>query len=168
MLSIVWISSSCTTHLISNAANRRCSWTSVEHTSGRPWERTYPGGPTFVRSQALTHGGPAPGAVLTNSWGWAVLTLPMVVCGKPVSTADGVLVIGTALYIQWLLGNGVLRATRTSHYTYNQKNTCQERRKTNNLKGKRLAHISSPAVCLTEPVWSHVLPQPLQVSMLVA
>ena len=114
-----------------------------------------------------THGGPAPGAVLTHCRGWAVLTLPMVVCGEPIGTANGVLVIGTALYIQWLLGNGVLRAKGINHYTYNQKHVCEQWRKWNELEGKRQPHFS-PAVCLTEPVWSHVLPQPLLVSMLAA
>lgn len=125
---MVWISSSCTTHLISNAANKRCSWTSVEHTSGYPWEHTYPGGPTCVWSHVLTRRGPAPGVVLTNSWGWDKLILPMVLCGKPVSTADGLLVIRPALYIQWLLGNGVLRATQISLNTYTRKHIWKGRR----------------------------------------
>lgn len=115
MLSIVWISSSCTTHLISKAENKRCSWTSagkaqINFCQITQTQKETPG-LVIEWSARLTGRGPAPGAVLTNAWGWAVLTLPTVLHGEPVGAADGVLVIRAGLNIHWSLGNGVLRAT---------------------------------------------------------
>lgn len=115
MLSIVWISSSCTTHLISKAENKRCSWTSagkaqINFCQITQTQKKTPG-LVIEWSARLTGWGPAPGAVLTNAWGWAVLTLPTVLHGEPVGAADGVLVIRAGLNIHWSLGNGVLRAT---------------------------------------------------------
>lgn len=112
MLSIVWISSSWTTHFISKAVNKRCSWTSVEH-RGETSIRTHTSKhqqSLFKKSDRLTYWGPAPGAVLTHAWGWAVLTLPTALQGNPISTADGMLVVRAGLNIHWLLGNAVLRA----------------------------------------------------------
>lgn len=114
MLSMVWISSSCTTHLISKAANKRCSWTSVGRTDKLPSEHTHThrkrSQSIFEWSSRLTRWSPAPGAVLTHARSRAVLTVPAVLNRNPVSAADGVLVITTGLNIHWLLRNGVLRA----------------------------------------------------------
>lgn len=111
---MVWISSSCTTHLISKAANKRCSWTSVGRTDKLPSEHTHThrkrSQSVFEWSSRLTRWSPAPGAVLTHARSRAVLTVPAVLNRNPVSAADGVLVITTGLNIHWLLRNGVLRA----------------------------------------------------------
>lgn len=60
MLSMVWISSSWTTHFISNAENKRCSRTSVEHTGKPPSEhchtQTNNGSHVWVKPQGLLVG----------------------------------------------------------------------------------------------------------------
>ena len=168
---MVWISSSCTTHLISKAANKRCSWTSVGRTDKLLSEHTHKHTNThtdrkssksvFEWSSGLTRWSPAPGAVLTHARGRAVLTVPAVLNRCPVSAANGVLVITTGLNIHWLLGNGVLRA----------KWACELMRLFPDTVLKIIPKkncVSSPAVCLTDSVLSGVLHLPLLVSMLTA
>ena len=168
---MVWISSSCTTHLISKAANKRCSWTSVGRTDKLLSEHTHKHTNThtdrkssksvFEWSSGLTRWSPAPGAVLTHARGRAVLTVPAVLNRCPVSAANGVLVITTGLNIHWLLGNGVLRAKWACELMRLFPDTVLKIIQKKNC-------VSSPAVCLTDSVLSGVLHLPLLVSMLTA
>lgn len=110
MLSIVWISSSCTTHFISRAENKCCSCTSVEQTGIRQSTATkhfISSISYLLMSDRLTCRGSAPGAVLT------VLTLPTVLRGNPLGATDGMLVFRAELDVHRLLGNGVLNTKRS-------------------------------------------------------
>lgn len=112
---MVWMSSSCTTHFISSAENKRCSWISVGKKEnlkcrGKIWKTerliSFQGkGPTRWR--------PAPRSILKVARHRAVLALPSALHHSPVSAADGVLIIRTWLNIQGLLGYGVLRSKQT-------------------------------------------------------